>query len=314
MESWQQILAAYPLLRIIWDAAAIMAPLAALFAYSGVFFLSSAATIVSVSSKRSAYSKCSVQMAQLGLILGWTLLVGSRIWLYYTQSAHESGTMVSFLLEMSWLLFSMGVLLGSIFYSLRNTLKNMPILHVALGMIAAVQNCVALVVVLFTLRIISAAINPEAAHLALPDLFPSNWDDPLWSAFCYALPLALAMPGAWAACWLVMRRNKDDYGRDYYNTMIPWCAAWARNAWLVLWLLLLVSTALQVWQEMQKSVFNAQGAMIDNARILIWLLPPVFWTIVKRSAIPIRQSWLLFAALIFAALFMIPYYLQLAVI
>lgn len=311
MNSWQQIMAVYPILRTVWDALVIMAPLASLIAYAGIFFLSATARIIAVSRKRSAYNKCSMQLAKLGLILGWTLLVASRVWLYYTQADREAGGMPSFLMEMSWLLFSMGVLLGSIFYSLRNSLKNMPILHVTIGMIAAVQNCVALVAVLFTLRISSAVLSPEAASLALPDLFPSSWDDPLWSALCYTLPLVLAMPGAIAACWLIARRKSDDYGRDYYAAMIPWCAAWARNAWIVLWLLLLVSTGLQIWKGMQAGVFNAQDAMIDNARILVWLLPPVFWTIVKRSAIPVRHSWLLFLAFILAGLFMIPYYLQL---
>lgn len=311
MESWQQILAAYPFLRTIWDAVVIIAPLATLIAYAGIFFLSATAKIIAIARRRSAYGKCSTQLAMLGVIAGWVLLAASRVWLYYTQGERPADGIANFLAEMSWIFFSMGVLLSSIYFSLRNVLKNMPVLYATIGMIAAVQNCVALIITLFTLRVAHAAISPDASKLALPDLFPNNWDDPLWSAFCYTLPLILAMAGALACCWLVMRRKKDDYGRDYYNTMLPWCAAWARNAWLLLWLLLLVSTGMQLWPKIGNGVFNAPEALFDNARLVLWLLPPICWTIVKKSAVPLRHSWLVFAALILCGLFMIPYYLQL---
>lgn len=311
MNSWQQIMAAYPLLQTVWDALIIMIPLAVLIAYAGIFFLSATARIISITRKRSAYNKCSIQIAILGLIFGWTLLVGSRVWLYYTQHLHPVGTLETFLLEMSWLFLSIGVLLSSIYFFLRNVLKNMPILHVTLGMISAVQNCISLLIILFTIRFSSTSVTIEANKLALPELFPSNWDDPLWSALCYVLLLVLSLPAAFSSCWLVLRRKRDDFGRDYYNSMLGWCCSWARNAWMSLWCLLLVSTGIQVWQQMQNGIFNTQDAIIDNARILIWLLPPVFWTFVKSSAVPLRQSWLLFVALTGACFFMLPFYLQL---
>lgn len=312
MDSWQQILAAYPFLQTLWDGLCVVAPLATLIAYSGLFFLSATAKIIAAAKKRSAYGKCARQLALLGLILGWTMLVASRVWLYYTQAERDPGSMQVFLLEMSWLLLSMGVLLSSIFYSLWNALKNMPVLHATIGMIAAVQNSVALMVILFTLRISAGALKPPAARLALPDIFPASLEDPLLSVLCYTLPLIPAMAGAIGACWLVMRRKKDDFGRDYYNNMVRWCAGWAKNAWLCLFLLLLVSTGLAIWRQMQGGVFNAQDAMLDNAQILLWLAPPVCWLIVRKSQLPLRHAWLLFAALIVSGLFMLPYYLQLA--
>lgn len=317
MNSWQQILAAYPLLQTIWDAALVIVPLAALMAYSGIFFLSSTAKIIAISRRRSAFDKCSRQLALLGLILGWLLLAGSRLWLYYNQpgiaASGGAGETQNFIMEISWLLLSMGVLLSSIFYSLWHVLKNMPILHATLGMISAVQNCVALMVILFlfTVRGYATADAQAQNALALPDIFPAALDAPIWSALCYSLPLILAMPGAWGSCWLLLRRRKDDFGRDYYNNMISWCCGWARNAWVVLWLWLLASTGLDVWRQMQQQIFNAQDAMLDNARILVWLLPPLLWTAVRRSKPPLRNSFMLWIALIIACLFMLPFFLQL---
>lgn len=314
MNSWQQILAAYPLLQTIWDALTVLAPMATLLAYAGIFFISATAKIIAIAKKRSAFNKCARQLALLGLIMGWILLVTSRIWLYYHQGDHTPDSIEHFIREISWLLFSIGVLLSSIYYSLWGVLKNMPVLHATLGMIGAVQNCVAFVVILFAIRVGSAIASPDTANLALPDFFPSSWDDTLWSAACYALPLLLAMPAAIGACWLVLRRKKEDYGRDYYNAMVPWVTAWARNAWLLLWCMLVFSTGLKLWPEIHSGVFNAGDAILDNARILIWLLPPVLWTIFKCSKFPLRQSWLLFVAMLMAGLFMIPWYLELTLI
>ncbi len=310
MNSWQQILAAYPLIQTIWDALAVIAPLAFLFAYSGIFFISATAKIAAIATKRSAYGKCSAQLGMLGLIIGYILVIGGRVWLYYTQGSRPEDSLATFTLEMGWMLLSIGVLLSSIYFCLRNMLKNMPLLLTTIGMISAAQNCIALVIILFAIRVASAAITPEQSSLALPDLFPNNWDAPVWSALCYAMPLTLGMAGAAAACWLPMRRKKDDYGRDYYNHMIPWCAGWARNSWLILWLLLLVSTGLQIWPEIERG--NIQEAILDNIRLLLWILPPVCWTIVRHGAVPVRRTWLSFAAIIIASLFMLPYYLQLA--
>ena len=314
MNSWQQILAAYPIAQTIWDWLVIVAPLAALLAYSGLYFLSATARILAISRKRAAFDKCSRQLAMLALVLGWIIVTASRVWLYYEQPTHEEGGVENFLLEVSWLLFSMGVLLGTIFYSLWRILKNMPILHSTIGMICAVENCLALLVILFTIRVGAAAPTPEQSSFALPDLLPSRWDDPLLSALCYTLPLILAMPGAWGACWLLLRRRRDDFGRDYYNKMVSWCFGWARNAWLVLWLLLLTSIGMQVWQQMQAQIFDAQEALLDNMRIFLWLLPVLLWTAVRKGKPPLRHSWLLGIAWIIACLFMMPYYLELTLV
>lgn len=331
MDGWRQILETYPILLTIWDTGLITLGLAALLAYSGIFFLSSAAKILSVTKRRLAYDKCSRQIALLGLGIGWFMLVAGRVWLYVTQGNRAPGTLENFMFELSWMLFSLGVLLSSVYYTFWRILKNMPVLHSTLGMISAAQNCLALAAILFSMRLASIA-NPGAkpalpgffpftsptfdlsATLAntqsFPEIFPPAWDAPLWSAAAWLPCLILAMAGAWAACWLVIRRRRDDFGRDYYNTMLPWCVAWARNAWLCFWILLIASYALMIWKFMNGGDFNSQTALLESIRLLIWLAPAIFWIIVRKSAIAMRQSWLLFIALLIAICFMPSLYLQ----
>ena len=69
--------------------------------------------------------------------------------------------------------------------------------------------------------------------------------------------LLLAMPAAFGCVWLLLRRSKDDYGRDHYNTVVPWCAAWARNAWGAVWLLLAVASGLEISRLLGEKDFTA---------------------------------------------------------
>ena len=211
---------------------------------------------------------------------------------------------------MSWMLLGIAVLISSLYYALWKALKNMPVLHVTLGVLSGIQGCVAVVSSLAAARFLSALAHPDAAGLTLGDLFLPAWNAPLWSALCYTLPLVLAMPAAFGALWLPLRRTHDDFGRDHYNTMIPWCAGWARNAWCLLWLLLLVSSGLHIWLHWQDGVFSAQDAVVESSRLLLWLIPVLLWTMVRRSAIALRHKLTLLAALLIAVSFMLPYYLE----
>lgn len=310
MNAWQQLLATYPLLQTIQEGLITIIPLACLVAYCGIYFLSATAKIIAVSRRRSAYDKCSRQIALLGLFLGWGLLVGSRIWLYFTRAKYIDGSIESFMLEMSWLLLSLGVLFSTIYYCCWRILKNMPVLHSTLGVISAVQNCIALVCVLFTIRLLAFAPAAVAEELALPTLFPNAWEAPVWSAACYTTPLIFALAGAFCSFWLVMRRKRDDFGRDYYNLMLPWCAAWARNAWLIVWLLLLISTILEIWPGNAAPGFDGSRAIVDGCCMLIWFVPLLLWNLVKKSPVPMRHSWAVFVALLFAIAFMLPYFVE----
>lgn len=307
-EIWRQ----YPYLQIIWDALRVVAPLASLLAYAGLVFISATAKILSIVKKRSAFDKCSRQIALLALILGWALLIGGRVWLYVNP--HVSGSPENFLLEMSWLLLSLGVLFTTIYYTFWRILKNMPVLHSTLGMISGAQNCMALALILFTIRVCAgiAVINQDASKL--PDLFPNVWNDPVWTAATYTLPLVFAMAGAFAACWLAARRKADDFGRDYYNLMLPWCVKWARNSWAILWILFLAASSMQLWPFFAQGNFIQEEIIIEGCRALLWLIPLLLWIGAAKSKVPMRHKWSMFIALLCAISFVLPYYLDITLI
>ncbi|WP_022656746.1 hypothetical protein [uncultured Desulfovibrio sp.] len=310
MNAIHEILLANPLLRTGLDIISVTIPLAALLAFAGMGFISGTARVLSLTRRRSSYDKCARQLALLGLILGWLLLIGGRVWIFFTQAGCTPDSLPSFLVEMGWILLSLAVLISSLYYMLWKALGNMPVLHVTLGMLSGVQGCVAVVATLAAARFLAAFARPDAAAMTFADIFPAAWSAPLWSALCYTLPLILAMPAAFGALWLPLRRKRDDFGRDHYNAMIPWCAGWARNAWCLLWLLLLVSSGLRIWLHWQGGVFSARDAIVESSRLLLWLVPVPLWSMVRRSAIALRHKLTLLAALLIAVGFMLPYYLE----
>lgn len=313
-EIWRQLTQAYPFIQTLTDALGVILSLSFLLAYSGMIFISATAKILSILRQRSAYEKCARQIAFLGLILAWMLVVAGRIWLYLTAQTHPEGSLENFLLEMSWLLLCLGALLTTIYYTFWRILKNMPILHSTVGMIAGAQNCVALACVLFTIRIASGSANVEAETFKLPDLFPSVWNDPVWSAACFTLPLIFALGGAFSACWLLLRRKHDDFGRDYYNQMVPWCAEWARNGWLVVWLLFITASILQLWTNHGSVFYLQEETLLEGIRAMIWLIPLLLWIFACKTRFPLRHKWSLWLALLISLSFMLPYFLDITLI
>ncbi len=309
-DSWQQVFAHWPILGTIYEALWIVIPLSCMLAYAGIIFLSAIARMLSCMRNRPAFDKCSRQLALFGLILGWLLLICGRVWLYYTQERHASGSMENYILEMSWMLLSLGVLLSSVYYTLWRVLKNMPILHVTLGIISAVQNCLAMAAILFCCRFMEATARTDIKD-GIYELFPFDWREPVWSAMGQTVPLILAMAAAFGVVWMLLRRKQDDFGRDYYNMMPAWCAVWARNCWLLVWLLAVATTGYDLWMAFEKGAFSEQDAIVQSSRILLWLLPLLLWTIFLKAKIRLRQRWAVYLALPLAMAFALPYYLEL---
>lgn len=310
LEVWRQLTLSWPILDVIADALYVIIPMSLLMAYSGLFFMSATARIIGIARNRSSFEKCSRQLAFFALLLGWLILVGARIWLYYTQDSRVEGSLQSFLMEMSWLLLSLGVMLGTIYYFLWRVLKNMPVLHSTLGMLAAAQNCISLACILLTIRLSALTSQPLEPENQLPNLFPEAWEAPIWSAACYTVPAIFGLAAGFALCWLVLRRKKDDFGRDYYNTMLHWCAAWAKNSWFFLIFLLLVASGLKIWREKLLDSPDLQALIYEFSGILLWLIPALLWLIIQKSALPMRNRWLLYLALPLAMTFMLPYFMD----
>ena len=137
---------------------------------------------------------------------------------------------------------------AAIFLSYRGLwqrLKTQKALHGGIGFAATVCLWLAFYAGLAMLRPLALRLPaPTDALFLLP---PGN--SLFWRVLAEGIALSLSLAGAYTGAWLVWRRTKDDFGRDYYNftlrlaarvTFVGQVLALAAMGWIVLGLLPLV--------------------------------------------------------------------------
>ncbi len=110
-----------------------------------------------------------------------------------------------------------------------------------------------------------------------------------WLLLCCFCCAGLAMSAAFALIWFIVRRNKADYGRDYYAYVMRYAASWALYALLivaasaagVLWLLH-ISDLHDLTQTLEPGILIVGFGLSFCCFIL--------WAVIMRSATPMRLS------------------------
>ena len=121
--------------------------------------------------------------------------------------------------------------------------------------------------------------------LLLPSL-----NDPFWLYFGLLHFLEVAAAGSFGLCWLLVRRRVDDFGRDYYVFAANWCGEWA--AWGG-WFVLLLTGGLCAMLRLQGLLpfESSDGLLVFVVALFVFLLlPAILWTVIARSATPMRHK------------------------
>lgn len=89
--------------------------------------------------------------------------------------------------------------------------------------------------------------------------FLPPWGSALWPLMALWLPLSLTLATGAGLCYLLLRRNADDWGRDYYRFAAPFLAKWHLACGLIVLVVL-------VWLYASlKGVFNLHLPQIQYA-------------------------------------------------
>ena len=270
-----------------------------LLCLAGLPVLAAAGQGLAYSRGRSAYDKCARQLGHLGSLLGLIAVIagGVALGMQYQsllaldmKNFAERENFLQLLLAGGWVCVALSTLLHCLYMGLWQSWRTTPRLHQLLAFLAALAAAMAAYAALLHLHARSAfpvASAPADLHaLLMPDA------EHFWVAVSYVPFAALALAGGYGALWLLLRRIADDYGRDHYNLVIPWCAGWARNAWLLLWLLVAGRTGWRVFQ-----LYEATGGKLDwvqflpdGAGLAVLLLPGLWWMGISHSATPLRAK------------------------
>ncbi|MDD2966984.1 MAG: hypothetical protein PHN64_05815 [Desulfovibrionaceae bacterium] len=315
---WQQALAAYasimehyPFVHTTLALLAVVLPLAALLAFPGLALMAITGQLLAIKRKRSFYDKGAKQLALLATLLGWLLSTGGAVWLlcrYTPQTIPLDAIPLQVMVHcLAWLLITLGAFFASLHYSLWKGLKQYPRMHQFIGLFALVSAYLGAYTLMASLVLQSQLDAGLVVENIQQALVPAE-NSPLWNAVYYLPVLVAAMAGGLGSLWFVVRRKRDDFGRDHYNTVVPWAACWARNAWLCLWLILLFFTGWEVITAAQEHDILPQQELLNHAlRLALWLIPLLLWCIVTRSATPLRHKFTLLLAQILVMGFLIPF-------
>lgn len=325
--------------QLMADLALVVFTATALLALAGLPVMAVAGQTLARVRQRSSYDKCGRQLAVLAALLGWVLtLAGAAvIWMRLqpllaaaqsTDTATDAAaggasaamaalgqTLAAVQAQadvLVWCALACGTFFISLHVVLWRTLRQSPALHQTLGLLGTVLCYAAVYGVMSVVSADAAFDLGEPKPTTLQGIFLPLETSTLWNGLSYLLPLTLGMAGGLGALWLVLRRHRDDYGRDHYTQMLPWCASWARNSWIVLWMILVGFTAINMWHISLEGEPLALPVLAEyGARLLLWLIPGLLWTIVVRSATPLRHKLTLLLALLLAMGFEVPVYMGL---
>ncbi len=301
--------------------------------------------ILSILRQRTAYDKCAKQITKLCLILSFALcIVGLYIlWLrlgpiileLISQSSNQiiaentTTQNVTWTLLLSaapsvvhiqadiilWLTMLGASLLMTLAYILWPTWEEKRLVHQSLSLVSSFWYAL----VVYGILCIISAEHGMAVGITYPQslgkLFSPSLESSFWNSALYFVPFAFALSGGIVSVWLIIRRNIDDFGRDYYAITLKWCAAWARSAWFALWFLLMGTTAFKWINSLKDENYLTSPEFLHGALfLLLWLIPGILWTLVTRSATPLRHKMTLILAFVLGMCIVVPLYMDLVAV
>lgn len=258
-------------------------------------FLALAGEILSIRTKRGFYARAARQIAQMSLTLGIlaaALAGGAMAWFttqvpallappYGIPLALTGGSIVAFLLMLA------------VFIKLRPTKGLAGKDHLAAGLAA---GSFALFSLFCTTGVVRRLLHsppefdvtlPWATQLTLFFAIPS--DSFFWPLLIESVPLGFALAASFATLWLVVIRDRQDYGRDYYAFAMPYCARWALGATPVA-VLAGAFVFLESREIMLPELSHLPSPLLDAASAALPLLACILWIFVIRSAHPMRHK------------------------
>ncbi len=308
MDRLGMIFGSNPILLALVPFITIAVPMAFLFSYTGFGLMVGTLQLKGARSGRSIFDKAARQLATAGLVLGWTMLIGSRVWLFFKSDGYVPTSFLGTMVELSWGVFGFAVIASSIHFAVWKPLANHKYIHAFLAYFSSINGLFSLFVLMGSVRLVAAVDLPNATELTLMDLFNfSVIPSPLVTALILILPLGLAMPPLAAIIWLFIRRQKEDYGRDYYNVLVTWCAKWGLVGWVLVSTILLAT----VWLDLQPMLApviagTAPAASLVSTdliepvlRVLLPLFICISLRMTTRAELPMRMKpWLIVSFLL----------------
>jgi hypothetical protein len=192
-----------------------------------------------------------------------------------------------------------GVLLFAVLYRTTwGALRERKTLHRILGLAATLCALVLMAASLAAkLTLAGAPAIAPPANLGELYLFPPH--DQYWPMLAHAVLWALTGAAGLGLVYLLMRRNRDDFGRDYYTFAVRVCARWAAIPAL-LQLAAAAAVLLPAWGRVPQAMKStALGLAAGGAMAAV--LAAILLLNVSRAEAPLRHKPAILGAVVLLA-------------
>lgn len=120
-----------------------------------------------------------------------------------------------------------------------------------------------------------------------PSFFLPPMESASWLLLGLSLPLSLTLAGAYSTLYLIYRRDKDDFGRDYYNFALKLASKWALFSTLAV-LAALAGLFARIWPLVRDLPVRPFFFWGEGVALLCLLMACTLWGLVIRNQNPLR--------------------------
>lgn len=246
---------------------------------------------------KAFYRKCARQLSQVPFGMGLMLftILGTASMIALMQFRPELMEPDQFWRPLAVIAAPIAAMfLLTLYVTTWTRLKKLKWLHNLLGYLAALACLAVLFLAFLFLVSLQRPIELDMLLFKPGELVGTLWNEylsspPLWLLTVYLVFLGIASGSGLSQLWLIMRRYKDDYGRDYYNFAMRYCA---RLALVFTFFSTAAAGALfwSLWQSMPSVFLQPQ----DRGVLLVAFGLPIscciLWLCILKSDTPMRHK------------------------
>ena len=289
--------------NLTFSQAALAALLLFLFAgFWGCPIIALVCEIAGRMTKRIFLDKLALQMTRLGTLIHMGLWLGfaaSAVTLWYTQPdlIALAQPYARFLLPILGLSIVGTGLFITYFATWKQLKKDKKPMHMALGIAGLI--CIKPLFWIPALLVRTLALaETDQTWLLIPPV-----DSMFWAIGMQWVFMAISLSAVLGSLYLLIRRNRDDFGRDYYKFALPVCAKWALFPFVAV-------LATCAWiAALAYPTVDVMGATPLLAAIGIrgtsLILCVIIWVVIMRTATPLRFKGMILATGLFAWTFLL---------
>lgn len=174
--------------------------------------------------------------------------------------------------------------LAAVYRAVWHNMRDNRAAHASLGMAATLAGWLACYLCVTFFRHFVVSSSEPAAN---PTFFLPPVNSVAWYIFPAALGLSLTFAGSLGSLYLIHRRDKDDFGRDYYNYSLKLACKWAFFSILPA-LVFLGGHFARLWPEVRNLPARQTFFWSEAAALAAFAMACLLWILVIRNQNPLR--------------------------